>query len=42
MVMMYQARRTKELEIKANSSTKEFVSFMENTLKKRDINLKMI
>ena len=35
MVMMYQARRTKELEIKANSSTKEFVSFMEKYIEEK-------
>ncbi len=35
MVMMYQARRTKKLEIKANSSTKEFVSFMEKYIEEK-------
>ena len=40
MVMMYQARRTKELEIKANSSTKEFVSFMEKYIEEKRFNPK--
>ena len=35
MVMMYQARRTKELEIKANSSTNEFVNFMEKYIEEK-------
>jgi len=35
MVMMYQARRTKELEIQANSSTKEFVNFMEKYIEEK-------
>ncbi|MFL2775365.1 MAG: cytochrome P450 [Paracoccaceae bacterium] len=35
MVMMYQARRTRELEIQANSSTKEFVSFMEKYIEEK-------
>ena len=35
MVMMYQARRTRELEIQANSSTKEFVNFMEKYIEEK-------
>ena len=35
MVMMYQARRTRELEIQANSSTMEFVNFMEKYIEEK-------
>ena len=35
MVMMYQARRTRELEIQANSSAKEFVNFMEKYIEEK-------
>ena len=35
MVMMYQARRTRELEIQANSSAQEFVNFMEKYIEEK-------